>query len=99
MAATGYSPPTRVFEAAGCGACVVTDAWQGISTFFEPDREILVAASGEDIVHHLLEIEQAQARAIGQQARRRVLRDHTYAARAADLDQALSEPRLGAAAA
>ena len=43
MAATGFSPPTRVFEAAGCGSCVVTDAWQGIETFLEPTDEILVA--------------------------------------------------------
>ena len=42
MAAYGYSPATRVFEAAGAGACIITDAWEGIAMFFEPGREILV---------------------------------------------------------
>ena len=46
MAAYGYSPATRVFEAAGAGACIITDAWEGIAMFFEPGREILVAESG-----------------------------------------------------
>ncbi len=90
MAATGYSPPTRVFEAAGCGACVLTDAWAGIPTFFEPDREILVAACAEEIVKHVRATSPERAQALGRAARRRVLRDHTYTARAAELDQVLS---------
>ena len=90
MAATGYSPPTRVFEAAGCGACVITDAWQGISTFFEPDSEILVAASAEEIVSLLRGTSAQRARGIGLAARRRVLQDHTYAQRAATLEQVLT---------
>ena len=89
MAATGYSPPTRVFEAAGCGACVLTDAWAGISTFFTPNHEILVAASAEEIVDHLRRTSRQQAQTIGQAARQRVLRDHTYTARAAELDHVL----------
>jgi spore maturation protein CgeB len=99
MAATGYSPPTRVFEAAGCGSCVLTDAWQGIPTFFEPEHEILVAASAHDIVEHLRQTSSGRAQAIGRAARRRVLLDHSYTARAAGLDQVLSAARLGAAAA
>ena len=90
MAATGYSPPTRVFEAAGCGACVVTDTWQGIDTFFEPGREILVAQSAEQIVAYLRTTSREQAREIGAAARARVLRDHTYAQRAAELDNVLT---------
>ena len=90
MAATGYSPPTRVFEAAGCGSCVITDLWDGISTFFEPDDEILVARTAEDIVHHLRSTTVERAKAIGAAARQRVLRDHTYAARAVGLEAALT---------
>lgn len=99
MAATGYSPPTRVFEAAGCGACVLTDAWQGIPTFFEPDHEILVAHSAEDIVDTLRSVSPDRARGIGEAARRRVLAEHTYAARAAQLDGVLDQARrrVGAA--
>lgn len=90
MAATGYSPPTRVFEAAGCGSCIITDYWDGIPTFFEPDAEILVANRAEDIVHHMRSTTHERAHAIGMAARRRVLRDHTYSARAAELDAALA---------
>ncbi len=92
MAATGYSPPTRVFEAAGCGACVVTDAWQGIETFFEPGREILVASAAEEVVGYLRSVTSEAARDLGAAARQRVLRDHTYDRRAATLDAVLSQP-------
>jgi spore maturation protein CgeB len=90
MAATGYSPPTRIFEAAGCGSCVLTDAWQGIDSFLEPDKEVLVATSAEDIVRHLRQTPLERANAIGMAARQRVLRDHTYSARAAALDTVLA---------
>jgi len=89
MAATGYSPPTRVFEAAGCGTCVVTDAWDGISTFFAEGSEILVATTAEDIVGYVQMVGQRPAR-IGAAARRRVLADHTYARRAEQFDASLA---------
>ncbi|MBV9322812.1 MAG: glycosyltransferase [Chloroflexi bacterium] len=90
MASTGYSPPTRVFEAAGCAACVVTDAWEGISTFFCPESEILVASSAADIAAYLRAIDGSRAASIGAAARHRVLVDHTYARRALELDTALA---------
>ncbi|MBV9612615.1 MAG: glycosyltransferase, partial [Acidobacteriaceae bacterium] len=45
MARYGFSPATRVFEAAGAGACLITDAWEGIDAFLEPGREVLIAHS------------------------------------------------------
>ena len=99
MAATGYSPPTRVFEAAGCGACVLTDAWQGIETFFAPGAEILVARSAHDIVELVRSVTAERAQSIGAAAHRRVLADHTYAARAADLEAILLHAREQMAAA
>jgi spore maturation protein CgeB len=90
MASTGYSPPTRVFEAAGCGACIVTDTWLGIDSFLVPGEEVLLAASAHDIVSHLRDTSSVRTRDIGSAARNRVLRDHTYTARAAELDAALS---------
>ena len=48
MAPNGFSPPTRVFEAAGAGACLITDAWEGIEMFLEPGEEVLVAEDGAD---------------------------------------------------
>jgi spore maturation protein CgeB len=88
MARNGYSPATRLFEAAGAGACIITDAWAGIERFFEPDREILVAADGGDVAE-LCALDPGVRSAIGAAARRRVLAHHTYAARALDIERAL----------
>jgi spore maturation protein CgeB len=89
MARYGFSPPTRVFEAAGAGACLITDAWEGIELFLEPDREVLVAHDGDEVARHVRELTPDRARAIGQAARERVLAGHTYAHRAAQLEQLL----------
>ena len=53
MARFGFSPPTRIFEAAGAGACLITDAWPGVEEFLEPGREVLVAADGDEVAAHL----------------------------------------------
>jgi spore maturation protein CgeB len=92
MARNGFSPATRVFEAAGAGACLITDAWEGIELFLEPGREVLVAADGAGLVRHLEGLDAARARRIGEAARRRVLAEHTYAHRAVQL-QALLDTR------
>lgn len=100
MAGAGFSPPTRVFEAAGAGACVITDAWQGIDTFFEPGLEILVAENAEDVVHYLRVFNSEDAGRIGANMRRRALRDHTYQLRAqqfASIVEANGNLRPGAA--
>jgi spore maturation protein CgeB len=89
MARYGFSPPTRIFEAAGAGACIITDHWQGIETFLEPDREILVAETGEDVVRHLAALSPERAREIGAAAQRKVLSAHTYQHRIALLESAL----------
>jgi spore maturation protein CgeB len=89
MAGVGFSPPTRVFEAAGSGACLITDSWAGIEQFFELGREILVASTAEDIVRHLREISSERAASIGKAMRARALRDHTYSMRAQHVDDIL----------
>ncbi len=86
MADVGFSPATRVFEAAGAGACLITDHWRGIELFLEPDEEVLVARDAEDVAAHLEALTAERARAIGAAARRRVLAGHTYAHRAAEAD-------------
>jgi spore maturation protein CgeB len=91
MASYGYSPATRVFEAAGAGACLITDEWVGIEKFLEPEREILVAANGDDVARHVRSLTPAKARAIGDRAYQRMLREHTYAHRARDVETALGE--------
>jgi spore maturation protein CgeB len=85
MADVGYSPPTRVFEAAGAAACLLCDAWEGIEQFLEPGREVLCATSGEDVVELSRDLTDARARRIGRAARRRILAQHTYAHRAQEL--------------
>ena len=86
MAGVGFSPPTRVFEAAGAGACLVTDRWTGVETFFEPGREILVAENAEEIVRLLRSVSPRDAREIGENMRERALEEHTYALRAREFD-------------
>jgi spore maturation protein CgeB len=89
MARYGASPPTRIFEAAGAGACIITDAWAGIEQFLEPGTEILLAHSGADVAAHLDALDEPRARALGRAARRRVLAEHTYALRAAEVESLL----------
>ena len=86
MAHIGFSPATRVFEAAGAAACLITDAWEGIEQFLVPDREVLVARDGQDVVDHLAALTPARAEAIGAAARARVLAKHTYDLRAEQVD-------------
>jgi spore maturation protein CgeB len=89
MAKVGFSPPTRVFEAAGAGACLITDAWLGVEQFFEPGIDVLVAERAEDIVRCLRNISAPEASAIGTAMKTRALRDHTYEMRAREVDQIL----------
>jgi len=89
MAAYGFSPATRVFEAAGAGACIITDAWDGIAGFFEPEAEILVAESGPAVAEILARLTPEDARRIGDAARARARAQHTYVQRVALLQQVL----------
>jgi spore maturation protein CgeB len=99
MADVGFSPPTRVFEAAGAGACLITDAWQGIGEFFTPDKEILIASTAGEIVRWLREVDAPLAAQIGRNMRDRALRDHTYTLRAALVDSILRGVRAETTAA
>jgi spore maturation protein CgeB len=89
MARCGYSPPTRLFEVAGAAGCLITDAWVGIEHFLEPGRECLVANDGNEVGEQLRCLTQTQAQEIGQAALRRILGEHTYAHRAAELESLL----------
>src|SRR5690606_3895484 len=89
MARFGFSPPTRVFEAAGAGACLITDRWPGIEAFLAPDEEILIADDGAGVAAILQALTPERARAIGAAARAKVLRHHTYAQRAEQVEAVL----------
>ena len=98
MARYGYSPATRVFEAAGAAACIITDYWEGIDHFLEPEREILVARDGNDVAAWMRRLTPERALGIGTAAYRRVLGEHTYSHRAAEVERVLAGGKaLGAA--
>src|SRR3954452_3728049 len=89
MARYGFSPATRVFEAAGAAACLITDAWDGLETFLEPEVEVLVAGSGAEVAEQVERLTETRARRIGRAAKRRILAEHTYAHRAAQVESIL----------
>jgi spore maturation protein CgeB len=89
MARYGFSPATRVFEAAGAAACIITDAWVGIEQFLDPGSEILVAETGSEVAAHVESLGTKQAREIGAAAYKRVIAQHTYAHRAIEVETAL----------
>ncbi|MBX9934160.1 MAG: glycosyltransferase [Methylobacterium sp.] len=94
MAAVGFSPATRVFEAAGAGACLITDAWEGVELFLEPGREVLVARDGADVAEHLRALTPERASIIGRAARARILDGHTYARRGAEVDAIIKDASI-----
>jgi spore maturation protein CgeB len=91
MANVGFSPATRVFEAAGAGACLITDSWEGIEVFLRPDSEVLVARDGNDVAQYVRALTPELASAIGAAALKRVLAEHTYVQRGAQVDELLCE--------
>jgi spore maturation protein CgeB len=86
MVAAGFSPSVRLFEAAACGVPVISDAWCGLDTFFEPGREILIANDDAEVSNWLRHMPEARRKAIGRAARQRVLAEHTAAHRARTLE-------------
>ena len=87
MVEAGYSPSVRLFEAAGCGATIISDSWPGLETFFVPQEEILLPRSAEDIVRYLSEMDEQGAREIGRRARQRVLAQHSAENRAIQFEE------------
>ncbi len=90
MVRAGWSPSVRLFEAAACGVPIVSDWWEGLDTFFEPAREILIAHDADDVERHLRDLGERDRLAIGARARARVLAEHTADRRAAELELLVS---------
>ncbi|MBA3658663.1 MAG: glycosyltransferase [Gemmatimonadales bacterium] len=86
MVEAGYSPSTRLFEAAACGVPIISDWWAGLDEVFEPGLEILIARSSEEVLTILLEMSEAERERIGARSRTRVLKNHTAAHRARELE-------------
>jgi spore maturation protein CgeB len=86
MIAAGWSPSVRLFEAAACAVPIISDYWPGLDSIFAPEREILIASSAADTLRYLRELPDDERRAVGARAQARVLREHTAAHRAAELE-------------
>lgn len=89
MQRAGYSPSVRLFEAAACAVPVVSDSWPGLEQFFVPGEEILVAADSSQMLRILQRFPEEERRAIGERARRRVMKSHSAACRAEELEEYL----------
>jgi spore maturation protein CgeB len=88
MATTGWCPSGRLFEAAACGTPILTDTWDGLEHFFEPQREILVARNTDEALA-ALDLPPDVLRSVGAAGRERTLAEHTAACRARELEAAI----------
>jgi spore maturation protein CgeB len=84
MAQMGWCPSGRLFEAAACGAPILSDAWEGLELFFAPGDEILTASTTEEALA-ALDRSDAELAAIAQAGRERTLERHTSDHRAGEL--------------
>jgi spore maturation protein CgeB len=94
MARMGYCPSGRLFEAAACGAPILSDAWEGLDAFFRPDSEILVAHDTDGAIG-ALELSDAELAEISSRARERALEEHTADRRAAELERLIEAAASG----
>ncbi len=97
MVSAGYAPSIRLFEAAACATPIISDWWEGLDSFFVPGEEIFVSTSPEETLHYLWDLPAEKRCKAGWAARQRVLREHTAAHRAAQLEAAVLD-LAGAAA-
>ena len=91
MIRMGWSPSVRLFEAAACGTPIISDCWEGLDTFFTPNKEILIARSPGDTLLYVSQFCDAERLHVGERARQRVLGAHTAAHRASELETYLTE--------
>lgn len=95
MIAAGFSPSVRLFEAAACGAPILSDRWAGLDTLFAPGRDILITDSSDAVLSALIAMPDRARRALGEGGRARVLAAHSADHRAAELEGALREAAQG----
>ncbi|HLN56859.1 MAG TPA: glycosyltransferase [Bacteroidales bacterium] len=91
MVKMGYSPSVRLFEAAACGAPLVSDWWEGLDTLFRPGEEIFISQSADDTLQVLTGVSESQRSRVGENSRKVVLEYHTGYQRAAEFEEYVSE--------
>jgi spore maturation protein CgeB len=84
MAAMGFCPSPRLFEASACGVPVLSDGFEGLDAFFTPGEEILVARNADEAMHAIA-LPRVALERMGRRARERALAEHTADARAEEL--------------
>ncbi|HLJ17466.1 MAG TPA: glycosyltransferase [Bryobacteraceae bacterium] len=97
MAEWGYCPSGRLFEAAACGAPIISDVWPGLSDFFNLGTEILPVENDDQVIA-ALGLSDRELNLIGEAARQRTLQEHAATVRAGELEALLSNPQDAAAA-
>ena len=95
MVRTGYSPSVRLFEAAACGAAILSDTWVGLETFLTPGEEIVTVGDTERVVDVLRDLSDGERVRLGERARDRILASHTAEHRAIEFEAIVA--RMGAA--
>jgi spore maturation protein CgeB len=90
MVQAGYSPSVRLFEAAACGAAIISDNWPGLDSFFEPGREILLPGDYRDVLHYVTDLTDEEIGRIGTAAQQRVLASHTSQRRAQQFEDEIA---------
>jgi spore maturation protein CgeB len=91
MVERGWCPSGRLFEAAACGAPMVSDIWEGLDAFFQPNQEIILAGGSADVVA-ALERDDQELQRMARRARERTLEEHSSRRRADELIQLLERP-------
>jgi spore maturation protein CgeB len=97
MAANGWCPSGRFFEAAACGTPLITDPWEGLDSFFNLGSELRVVRHATD-VEDVLRLPDEELQAMAARAQQRTLDEHTGAVRARQLVGYIEEARTGSAA-
>jgi spore maturation protein CgeB len=92
MARYGFCPSGRLFEAAACGAPLLTDTWEGLDQFFVPGQEVLAVSTTNDVVE-ALSLSDAELRTMAHVARQRTLAEHTGTHRVMELEQICESTR------
>nr|WP_249789928.1 glycosyltransferase [Bradyrhizobium sp. BRP20] len=90
MAEMGWCPSGRLFEAAACGAPLLSDDWPGIADFFAPGEEILIARDEHDALAALA-MPDAELRRMALRAYERTMDQHTSDKRARELISMLEQ--------
>jgi spore maturation protein CgeB len=81
------SSSSRPFELSAMGCCIVANPYAGIEEWFEPGKELFVVGSQEEAIdrYRYLWAHETERLAVGQAARERVLKEHTFRQRAQQL--------------